>query len=173
MTDQPIKKAMSKPEMARRMVQWAIELSQFDVQYRLQTAIKTQALADFIVEFTAPEHEDNQEELWIFHTDGSSTQKRGGAGVVITSLEEDVLKYGVQLKFLVTNNEAKYEAILTGLRIAQALGAKIFLLRSDSQLVIGQVKGDFEAKETRMQKYLKLTNQLVSNFDRVEFVQIP
>ena len=56
------------------------------------------------------------------------------------------------------NNEAEYEAILTGLRIAQALGARNALQRSDSQLVIGQVKGDFEAKEARMQKYLKLTN---------------
>ena len=62
---------------------------------------------------------------------------------------------------------------MTGLRIAQALGAQNILLRSDSQLVIGQVKGDFEAKETRMQKYLKLMNQLVSNFDRAKFVQIP
>ena len=68
------------------------------------------------------------------------------------------MKYGVQLKFLVTNNEAEYEAILTGLRIAHAFGAKNILLRSDSQLIIGQVKGDFEAKETRMQKYLKLMN---------------
>ena len=79
------------------------------------------------------------------------------------------MKYGVQLKFPVTNNEAKYEAILMGLRIAQALRAKNALLRSDSQLVIGQVKGYFEAKEIRMQSYLKLMNQLVSNFDWVEF----
>ena len=68
------------------------------------------------------------------------------------------MKYGVQLKFPITNNEAEYEAILTGLRIAWALKAKNILLSSDSQLVIGQVKGDFEAKETRMQKYLKLMN---------------
>ena len=54
---------------------------------------------------------------------------------------------------------------MTGLRIAQALGAKTALLRSNSQVVIEQVKGDFEAKE--------LTNQLVSRFDRVEFAQIP
>lgn len=47
------------------------------------------------------------------------------------------------------------------------------MIKSDSQLVIGQAKGDFEAKEARMQKYLKLTNQLVSNFNRVEFIQIP
>ena len=62
---------------------------------------------------------------------------------------------------------------MTGLRIAQALKAKNALLRSDSQLVIGQVKGDLKAKETRMQRYLKLTNQLVSKFDRVEFAQVP
>ena len=70
--------------------------------------------------------------------------------VIIASPKGDILKYGVQLKFPLTNNEAEYEIILTGLRIAQALKAKNALLRSDSQLVIGQVKGDFEAKETRM-----------------------
>ena len=58
------------------------------------------------------------------------------------------MKYGVKLEFPVTNNKAEYEAILTGLRIVQALRAKNALLRSDSQLVIRQVKGDFEAKET-------------------------
>ena len=62
---------------------------------------------------------------------------------------------------------------MTGLRIARALGAEKVVLKSDSQLVIGQVRGDFEAKETRMQKYLKLVNQLVSIFLHTEFVQIP
>ena len=62
------------------------------------------------------------------------------------------MKYEVQLKFPVTNNEAEYEAILMGLRIAQALGAKNALLRSDSQLVIRQVKGDFKVTERKMQR---------------------
>ena len=94
----------------------------------------------------------------MIHMDRSSTQKRGEVGIVINSPERDTLKYGVQLKFPMTNNKTEYEAILTGLRIAQALGAKIALLRSDSQLVIRQVKGDFEAKQARMQRYLKLMN---------------
>ena len=130
-------------------------------------------MADFIAEFTIPKQAGGQEDLWMINTDGSSTQKGGGAGVVITSPQEDVLKYGVQLKFPITNNEAEYEALLTRLRIAWALGAKNIMLKRDSQLVIGQVRGDFIAKETRMQKYLKLTNQLVSNFHRAKFVQIP
>ena len=170
MTDQSIKKAMNKPEAARQMVQWAIELSQFDVEYRPRTAIKAQALADFIVEFTTPEDVNRQEDLWTINTDGSSTQQGGEAGIVITSPEKDVLKYGVQLKFSITNNEAEYEALLAGLRIAKACGAERIVLKSDSQLVIGQVRGDFEAKEMRMQKYLKLVNQLVRTFLHTEFI---
>ncbi|XP_030945656.1 uncharacterized protein LOC115970125 [Quercus lobata] len=97
------------------------------------TAIKAQALANFIAEFTTPE---NIENLWTVNTDGSSTQKGGEAGIVITSPEKDVLKYGVQLKFPVTNNEAEYEALLTRLKIARALGGETIMLKSDSQLVI-------------------------------------
>ena len=63
MTDQPIKRAMKKPEALGRMVQWVIELSQFDIEYYPRTAIKAQVLADFIAEFTIPEHEENHEEL--------------------------------------------------------------------------------------------------------------
>ena len=40
-------------------------------------------------------------------------------------------------------------------------------------LVVGQIKGEFEAKEERMQKYLKLTELLAQEFDQVEFTQIP
>ena len=84
-----------------------------------------------------------------------------------------MLKYGVQLKFLATNNEVEYEGILTGLRVEKALGAKNLLLQSDSKLVIRQIKEEYEVKEERMQKYLKLTKHLTQEFDRVEFVQIP
>ena len=62
MMDQPIKKAMNKPEATLQMIQWAIELRQFDIEYRPRTAIKAQALADFIAGFTSPEHKDSPEE---------------------------------------------------------------------------------------------------------------
>ena len=164
---------MNKPEAIGWMVQWAIELSQFDAKYRPRTAIKAQALADFIIKFTTLEDANCQEDLWTINTGGSSTQQGGGAGIVITSPENDVLEYGVQLKFSITNNEVEYEALLADLRIVRALGAEKIVLKSDSQLVIGQVRGDFEAKEKRMQKYLKLVNWLVSTFLHAEFIQIP
>ena len=53
------------------------------------------------------------------------------------------------------------------------MGAKNLLLQSDSKLVIRQIKDEYEAKEERMQKYLKLTKHLTKEFDKVEFVQIP
>ena len=62
---------------------------------------------------------------------------------------------------------------MMGLRVEKALGAKNLLLQSDSKLVIGQIKEEYEVKEERMQKYLKLKKHLTQEFDRVEFVQIP
>ena len=130
---------MNKPEAVERMVQWAIELSQFDIEYHLKTAINAQALVEFIAEFTLPEDDNttNKTEQWMIQTDGSSSQKRGGVGIIIVIPDGETLRYRVQLKFLVTNNEVKYEGILTRLRLGKVLGAKNLLIQSDSKLVIG------------------------------------
>ena len=76
MMDNPLKKSINKLEAARRLIQWAIEFSKFDVKYQLRNAIKAQALADFIVEFT-PSHGDLDEreddKTWVVHVDESST----------------------------------------------------------------------------------------------------
>ena len=96
MTNQPIKKAMSKPDAAGRMVQWAVELSQFDIKYRPRTTIKAQALADFIAKFTLLDF-DRDAEYWTVCLDGSFVIGLGGVGIIMTSPEKDVLKYGVQL----------------------------------------------------------------------------
>ena len=59
---------------------------------------------------------------------------------------------------MATNNEAEYEAVLTGLRIAKALGVRNLKLKSDSKLVVEQINKEYEAKKDRMKMYLKLTN---------------
>ena len=137
--DQPIRKSINKPKVAGRMVQWAIELSQFDIEYHPRTAIKAQALAEFIAEFTLMDKENpnHEAERWTIRTDGSSAQRRGRVGVIITALDEEELKYEVQLKFPATNNEAEYEGILTGLRLGRVLEVKHLLVQNDSKLVIG------------------------------------
>ena len=130
---------------------------------------------DFIAKFTSPKKDGLADEArrWTIQTDGSSAQKRGGVEVVIITPDEETLKYGVRLKFPATNNEVEYEGILTGLRLGKALRATNLLIQNDSKLVIGQIKGDYEVKEERMQKYVRLTRHLAQEFDKVEFAQIP
>ena len=57
MMDQPLRKAVGRPNVTGRIVQWAVKLSQFDVDYKPRTAIKAQALADFVAEFTIPDQD--------------------------------------------------------------------------------------------------------------------
>ena len=140
MTDHPLKKAMNKLEAVGRLIQWAVELSEFDIRYQPRNAIKAQALADFIAEFT-PNYEDLGEgdysNKWVVHVDGSSTLHVGGIGVVLQSLEGDKLKYKAHLQYQTTNNEVEYEALLKGLELARSVEADSILVLGDSQLVIG------------------------------------
>uniref|UniRef100_A0A2N9ERL6 Reverse transcriptase n=1 Tax=Fagus sylvatica TaxID=28930 RepID=A0A2N9ERL6_FAGSY len=102
LTDYPLRKAMNKLDAAGRLIQWSIEMSEFHIDYRPRTAIKAQALADFIAEFTQPwkdEGEPEEGEAWTVNIDGSSTKEMSGAGVVLISLEKDKFEY--------TNNEAE------------------------------------------------------------------
>ena len=101
---------------------------------------------------------DLKVEYWMMYADGSSATGLGGVGMIIHSLQKDVLEYGVQLQFLATNNETEYEAILTRLRIAKALGARNLKLNTDSKLVVGHINSEYEVEEERIKRYLQLTN---------------
>ncbi|XP_030958282.1 uncharacterized protein LOC115980140 [Quercus lobata] len=173
MTDHPLKKAMNRPEAAGRLIQWAVELSEFDIRYLPRHAIKAQALADFIAEFTPSHNETEDSKRWIVHVDGSSTRHAGGIGVVLQSPEGDKLKHKVRLQYQATNNEVEYEALLKGLELAKSVEAKSICVMGDSQLIMGQVNGTYEAKEERMKKYLGRVMRLVKRFEKADFVQIP
>ena len=112
-------------------------------------------------------------ETWTVQTDGFATKKVRGVRVVLISPKREILKYVIKLQFSVMNNKAEYEALLTRLSLAKALRVRNLIVQSDSQLIIGQAKGDYEAKEERMQKYLKIIQQLSQHFDSLDFVQIP
>ena len=157
-TDHPLKKAMNKLEAAGQLIQWAVELSEFDVRYQPRIVIKAQALANFITEFTPSN--DNLEGVedskkWVVHVDRSSTQHARGIGVVLQSPERDKLKHKIHLQYQATNNEVEYEALFKGLELAKSVEAKSILVLWDSQLVMGQINGTCEAKEERMRRYLE------------------
>jgi ribonuclease HI len=93
--------------------------------------------------------------------------------VVFKTPKGHLPKHSVRLQYPTINNEAEYEALLTGLRLARELGATILRIQSDSQLIVRQVNGEFEAKEDRMAKYLRLVKSIIGWFDEVTLVQVP
>ena len=97
---------------------------------------------------------------WFVHT----TCRRSQNSIIIT--RRDHLEYVVRLQFQMTNNEAKYEALLQGLENS-------VLVQGDSQLVINQVNEMCEAKEERMKKYLGKVKQCIKGFTTTRFQQIP
>ena len=176
MTDHPFKKVMNKLEAPGQLIQWSVELSEFDIRYQPRHAIKAQALADFIAEFT-PNYDGlngmEDSKKWVVYVDGSSTQHAGGIGVVLQSTDGDKLKHKIHLQYQTTNNEVEYKALLKGLEFARSIEVRSILVLGDSRLVMGQINGIYETKEERMRKYLDRVIRLVKRFKEADFIQIP
>ena len=83
------------------------------------------------------------------------------------------MKYKILLQYQATNNEVEYETLLKGLELAKFVEGKSILVLGDSQLIMGQINGKYEAKEGRMKKYLEKVLRLVKKFKEANFVQIP
>ena len=125
-------------------------MSEFDIIFKPHSAIKAQAIVDFIVKFAndsggedIPRYPSKtttateEEHVWKIYMDGSSNSHGSGAGVIIIDLGKVKLCYTLQFGFKASNNEAEYEAIIAGLRMSKVLGAKRVHIKSDSQLVVG------------------------------------
>lgn len=91
---------------------------------------------------------------WVIHVDGSFINSVARGGVVLVTLEGTKLEYAIRFGFKATNNEAEYEAVLTGLHLARALGAKRVKVNNDSQLMVGQVQGEYKTNDRQMKQYL-------------------
>ena len=86
--------------------------------------------------------------------DGASNEQGSGAGLILKSPEEAVAEYALRFSFKTSNNQAEYEALIAGLQIAKDLKVEKLRAFSDSLLVVGQMKGEFEDKYPVMAKYL-------------------
>ncbi|KAL0293560.1 UNVERIFIED_CONTAM: hypothetical protein Sradi_6930000 [Sesamum radiatum] len=92
----------------------------------------------------------SQDQVWLLHVDGSSTTQGSDAGIVITSPQGEDLEFAIKFDFKTSNNEAEYEALVIGMRMAHVAGARHLLAYSDSKLIVKQVEGIYEAKEESM-----------------------
>ncbi|KAL0303650.1 UNVERIFIED_CONTAM: Retrovirus-related Pol polyprotein from transposon [Sesamum radiatum] len=98
---------------------------------------------------------------------------RSGADIVITTPQGEDLDFAIKFDFKASNNEAGYEALVIGIRMTHETGARHLLAYSDSQLVVKQVKGTYEAKEESMIQYLQQIADLKTKFHHFQITQIP
>jgi hypothetical protein len=132
------------------IAKWAAELAEFQLEFQPCHTVKSQVLADFIVEWTpspsspgGPDPDSDPtpvepkasvfiEPHWTLFFDGSARQQGGGAGVVLIDPSGDQVKYMVHLEFKATNNMAEYEALIFGLSVALSLEIHQLLVKGDS-----------------------------------------
>jgi ribonuclease HI len=175
LTEYPLRKILQKPDLSGRLVNWAIELGQYDIEYHPRTAVKGQALANFVVEMNET---PNAEELpkgstWIVYVDGSSAGGRCGAGIAFWGPNREEFRYALKFGFATRNNEAEYEAVLSAMEIAWEMGIMNLEVRSDSRVVVEQVNGSYTAQEARMSRYLDKVRQFYLYFDKVVLTKVP
>ncbi|GAU30548.1 hypothetical protein TSUD_65580 [Trifolium subterraneum] len=122
----PIKHVLKKPDLAGRMVAWAVELSEYDIIFP-----------------------------WTLSVDGASNIRGSGAGVVLEGPDGVLIEQSLRFAFKASNNQAEYEALIAGMRLAKEMEVADLRAKSDSQLVTSQVSGEFQAKDPQLIKYLE------------------
>jgi hypothetical protein len=158
----PLREIIRNPDAAGRIAKWSVELMGETLAYALRKAIKSQILADFVVEWT--------------DTQLSSPQimKTGvGAGLLFVSPLGEHMRYAVRLHFPASNNMAEYEAQLCGLQITIEIGNKRLDVRGDSQLVIDQVMKNASCHDDKMEAYCKAVRALEDKFYGIELNHVP
>ena len=94
------------------------------------------------------------------YVNDAANQKGSRVGLVLISPEKTIIEKSLRPGFSAMNNEAEYKALLQGMAMVQKMGGKIVEMFSNSRLVVGQVKGELEAKDARMQEYLSQVKHL-------------
>ncbi|CAA7052868.1 unnamed protein product [Microthlaspi erraticum] len=174
MTSQPLRTMLHSPSQSGRLAKWAIELSEYDIEYRTRTCAKAQVLADFMIELAPEANNDTTlSKVWTLFVDGASSKQGAGVGIKLTSPTGEVIEQSFRLGFVASNNEAEYEALIAGLRLAIGIGVNEINAFSDSQLVTSQYSGEYEAKEERMEAYLKVVRDLAGQFSKFELTRVP
>ncbi|KAL5553972.1 hypothetical protein UlMin_041373 [Ulmus minor] len=109
----------------------------------------------------------------MLYVDSSSTETSSGVGIILVSPNRVKLICAILFKFKATNNQAEYEALLSGLKLAREVLARHFTIYNDSQLVVRRVNSEFQAKGEKMATYLEKAKEAINQFDTVTIIQVP
>ncbi|GJY32392.1 reverse transcriptase domain-containing protein [Tanacetum coccineum] len=195
-TNNPIGQVLNNSGASRRLAKWAVELGAYGITYVPRVEIKGRVLADFLSDTLTkmnatpevasnprvediPKPSDARENLtpsprsWRLYTDGASNNKGSRAGLILIASDDVEYSYTLHLNFSNFNNDAEYEALLAGLRIAKEMQVKDIHAFVDSKLVASQVEGSYDAKGARMVKYREKVLELAGAFNRFRITHIP
>ncbi|KAJ0856311.1 putative ribonuclease H [Helianthus annuus] len=181
-TNYPVKNVLRKPEMSGRMAKWSVKLSAYDLVYEPRNAIKSQALADFVADFSSDIQDEVDLEVqqlgessgsWTLYTDGASNVRGVGLGILLKSPQGDILPQAIRCEFPATNNEAEYEALIAGLELAKSMSIKNLQVYVDSLLITNHFNGSYAVKGEKLIEYLDILKKLAGYFDVFILEQVP
>jgi len=168
-TNYPIKNVLRKLELSVRIAKWALKLSTYDIKYEARNAIKSQALADFVADFTSDLQEQPDLELqkleeikypWILFTNGASNFRGTCVGILLNSPQGDIIPQSIACEFQATNNEAEYEALIAGLQLEKQMRIRYLQVYVNSLLITNHFNGSYLVKGEKLIKYLEIVKAL-------------
>jgi ribonuclease HI len=175
-SSQPLKYIIRNREATERVDKWAAELNEFTIDFVHRSSIQSQALVDFIADWTLGAHEEGHlidDEAWIVFCDGSWGTFGVGAVAVLIAPSKIKTCYVARLEFQCTNNIAEYEAVLLGLQKLKAMGIRRVVLKSDSQVITDQVDKSSKARDPKLEKYLDTVRKMEASFEGFLVKNIP
>ncbi|GJR71640.1 reverse transcriptase domain-containing protein [Tanacetum coccineum] len=168
-TDSPIGQVLNNSGASGRLAKWAVELGAYGITY----VPDNPRVEDIPEPLKARGDLTPGLRVWRLYTDGASNNEGSGAGLILIAPDGVEYSYTLRLNFSNSNNDAEYEALLAGLRIAKEMRVRDIHALVDSKLVASQVEGSYEAKGERMIKYQEKVLELVSAFNRFRITHIP
>ncbi|XP_019267709.1 PREDICTED: uncharacterized protein LOC109244987 [Nicotiana attenuata] len=170
----PLRNILHKPELSGRL---AIKISEFDIEYKPMTAIKSgSGLTSWPISVRDYCLWQPRRKQWC------RNQRQEFGPYLRTRLQRkrvrtwNSLNHDFGRNFEAShqnNNEAEYEALNAGLELARGLNSEVIKIKCDSELVVNQVYGIFDAKEERMQQYRIKFQALLARFQERSITYIP
>ena len=105
--------------------------------------------------------------------DSASRQIGAGVDLQLKAPTGEMIEQAIRLDFLASNNETEYKVVLTGIDLANSVSSEKLIISSDSQLVVGQVNGEYETQDQRMVRYASLVKQRLESFAAWKLEHIP
>ncbi|RDX93642.1 Protein NYNRIN, partial [Mucuna pruriens] len=135
--------------------------------------VKAQALADFIIEMAVSGLVIEESGGWLLSVNEASNQSRSGARVILEGPNWVLIEQSLHFEFKATNNQAEYETLLAGMRLAKELEAKTLTTKSDSKCITSQVNREYQTRDPQLIKYLERATGMAATFEKFTLYHVP